>query len=211
MKDSFLGDPHRKYLNIPLHQAVVLVCPCWSNVRWPSRLHCASVLARAATVKCGGACGTVRVSRSKFSSRAMKLLGRVKRKSTGDTIPSWLNETEWTNKPNLRYLKIFSTVLFRHENILGYIGSDMTSRNSITQLWLVTHYHPLGSLYDHLNRHSLSHLQLLHLAISAISGLLHLHTEIFGTQVFLSWHHLFWYHMSPNPQTIFQLFHNLSI
>ena len=85
----------------------------------------------------------------------------------------------------------FSTVLFRHENILGYIGSDMTSRNSITQLWLVTHYHPLGSLYDHLNRHSLSHLQLLHLAISAISGILHLHTEIFGTQVIFhkqKWH-----------------------
>jgi hypothetical protein len=74
-------------------------------------------------------------------------------------------------------------MLFRHENILGYIGSDMTSRNSITQLWLVTHYHPLGSLYDHLNRHSLNHVQLLHLSISAISGILHLHTEIFGTQV----------------------------
>lgn len=59
----------------------------------------------------------------------------------------------------------------------------MTSRNSITQLWLVTHYHPLGSLYDHLNRNSLSHVQLLNLAISAISGILHLHTEIFGTQV----------------------------
>jgi len=87
------------------------------------------------------------------------------------------DEASWT-----RETEIYSTVLFRHENILGYIGSDMTSRNSITQLWLVTHYHPLGSLYDHLNRHSLSHLQLLHLAISAISGLLHLHTEIFGTQ-----------------------------
>ena len=80
-------------------------------------------------------------------------------------------------------IRFYSTVLFRHENILGYIGSDMTSRNSITQLWLVTHYHPLGSLYDHLNRHSLSHVQLLHLSISAISGILHLHTEIFGTQV----------------------------
>jgi len=83
----------------------------------------------------------------------------------------------------LDWVLFYSTVLFRHENILGYIGSDMTSRNSITQLWLVTHYHPLGSLYDHLNRQSLSHLQLLHLAISAISGILHLHTEIFGTQV----------------------------
>lgn len=87
------------------------------------------------------------------------------------------DEASWT-----RETEIYSTMLFRHENILGYIGSDMTSRNSITQLWLVTHYHPLGSLYDHLNRYSLSHVQLLHLAISAISGILHLHTEIFGTQ-----------------------------
>ena len=54
---------------------------------------------------------------------------------------SWIRETE-----------IYSTTLLRHENILGYIGSDCTSRNSCTQLWLVTHYHPLGSLYDHLNR-----------------------------------------------------------
>ncbi|KAI9557308.1 putative TGF-beta receptor type I saxophone protein [Daphnia sinensis] len=87
------------------------------------------------------------------------------------------DEASWT-----RETEIYSTMLFRHENILGYIGSDMTSRNSITQLWLVTHYHPLGSLYDHLNRHSLNHVQLLHLCISAISGILHLHTEIFGTQ-----------------------------
>ena len=54
---------------------------------------------------------------------------------------SWIRETE-----------IYSTTLLRHENILGYIGSDCTSRNSCTQLWLITHYHPLGSLYDHLNR-----------------------------------------------------------
>jgi len=84
---------------------------------------------------------------------------------------SWLRETE-----------IYSTTLLRHENILGYIGSDCTSRNSCTQLWLVTHYHPLGSLYDHLNRVALNKTETLKILISSITGLVHLHTEIFGTQ-----------------------------
>ncbi|XP_067005368.2 activin receptor type-1 [Anabrus simplex] len=84
---------------------------------------------------------------------------------------SWIRETE-----------IYSTVLLRHENILGYIGSDMTSRNSCTQLWLVTHHHPLGSLYDHLNRTTLTHHQMMKICLSAANGLVHLHTEIFGTQ-----------------------------
>lgn len=84
---------------------------------------------------------------------------------------SWKRETE-----------IYSTVLLRHENILGYIGSDMTSRNSCTQLWLITHYYPLGSLYDHLNRTTLSHHQMISICLSIASGLVHLHTEIFGNQ-----------------------------
>jgi len=84
---------------------------------------------------------------------------------------SWQRETE-----------IYSTTLLRHENILGYIGSDCTSRNSCTQLWLVTHYHPLGSLYDHLNRTALSKVETLRILLSTITGLVHLHTEIFGTQ-----------------------------
>ncbi|KAG5869009.1 hypothetical protein JTB14_019947 [Gonioctena quinquepunctata] len=84
---------------------------------------------------------------------------------------SWSRETE-----------IYSTILLRHENILGYIGSDMTSRNSCTQLWLITHYHSLGSLYDYLNYTSLSHQQLMRLCLSLANGIVHLHTEIFGTQ-----------------------------
>ncbi|GLV36452.1 saxophone [Carabus blaptoides fortunei] len=84
---------------------------------------------------------------------------------------SWSRETE-----------IYSTILIRHESILAYIGSDMTSRNSCTQLWLVTHYHALGSLYDHLNRTTLSHHQLMKICLSIANGLVHLHTEIFGTQ-----------------------------
>uniref|UniRef100_T1JMB2 receptor protein serine/threonine kinase n=1 Tax=Strigamia maritima TaxID=126957 RepID=T1JMB2_STRMM len=84
---------------------------------------------------------------------------------------SWKRETE-----------IYCTMLLRHENILGYFGSDMTSRNSCTQLWLVTHYHELGSLYDHLNCNTLSVHEMMKLCVSAISGLVHLHIEIFGTQ-----------------------------
>nr|CAI5864549.1 unnamed protein product [Callosobruchus analis] len=87
------------------------------------------------------------------------------------------DEASWT-----RETEIYSTILLRHENILGYIGSDMTSRNSCTQLWLITHYHSLGSLYDYLNYTSLSHQQLIRLCLSIANGLVHLHTEIFGTQ-----------------------------
>ncbi|KAJ0171282.1 hypothetical protein K1T71_012832 [Dendrolimus kikuchii] len=84
---------------------------------------------------------------------------------------SWRRETE-----------IYSTVLLRHENILAYIGSDMTSRGSCTQLWLITHFHPLGSLYEHLNRTTLTRHQMMVICLSTINGLLHLHTQIHGTQ-----------------------------
>uniref|UniRef100_A0A8C4WXZ4 receptor protein serine/threonine kinase n=1 Tax=Eptatretus burgeri TaxID=7764 RepID=A0A8C4WXZ4_EPTBU len=84
---------------------------------------------------------------------------------------SWVRETE-----------IYNTVSLRHENILGFIASDMTSRNSSTQLWLVTHYHSSGSLYDHLHMAVLDMSSCLRLAFSAASGLAHLHMEIVGTQ-----------------------------
>lgn len=74
-------------------------------------------------------------------------------------------------------------MLLRHENILGFIGSDMTSRNSCTQLWLLTHYYPHGSLFDHLNRNALSHRDMILICLSIANGLVHLHTEIFGTEV----------------------------
>ncbi|XP_021098799.1 serine/threonine-protein kinase receptor R3 isoform X2 [Heterocephalus glaber] len=65
---------------------------------------------------------------------------------------------------------------------VGFIASDMTSRNSSTQLWLITHYHEHGSLYDFLQRQTLEPQLALKLAVSAACGLAHLHMEIFGTQ-----------------------------
>ncbi|KAL8163675.1 UNVERIFIED_CONTAM: hypothetical protein K2H54_033059 [Gekko kuhli] len=84
---------------------------------------------------------------------------------------SWFRETE-----------IYNTVLLRHDNILGFIASDMTSRNSSTQLWLITHYHEHGSLYDYLQCVTLDVETCQRLASSIVCGLVHLHVEIFGTQ-----------------------------
>uniref|UniRef100_H2YPF5 receptor protein serine/threonine kinase n=1 Tax=Ciona savignyi TaxID=51511 RepID=H2YPF5_CIOSA len=81
---------------------------------------------------------------------------------------SWARETE------------YNTVMLRHSNILGYIASDMISRESDTELWLVCYYHPLGSLYEYLQRTELDHQLMLQLCLSAANGLAHLHTDIVG-------------------------------
>lgn len=51
-----------------------------------------------------------------------------------------------------------------------------------TQLWLVSDYHEHGSLFDYLNRYSVNTEGMIKLALSAASGLAHLHMEILGTQ-----------------------------
>jgi len=84
---------------------------------------------------------------------------------------SWCRETE-----------IYNTVLLRHDNILGFFASDMVSNNGVTELWLITQFHPNGSLYDYLNMEAVSPNIMMQMAISTCSGLAHLHTELFGTQ-----------------------------
>ncbi|XP_078532344.1 bone morphogenetic protein receptor type-1B isoform X1 [Lissotriton helveticus] len=84
---------------------------------------------------------------------------------------SWFRETE-----------IYQTVLMRHENILGFIAADIKGTGSWTQLYLITDYHENGSLYDYLKSTTLDTKGMLKLAYSSISGLCHLHTEIFGTK-----------------------------
>lgn len=58
----------------------------------------------------------------------------------------------------------------------------MTSKNSSTQLWLVTHFHELGSLYDFLQYSSLTPESCLKMCLSVACGLVHLHTEIVSSQ-----------------------------
>ena len=88
------------------------------------------------------------------------------------------DEASWRRESD-----IYNTVLLRHENVVGFIASDMTSRASCTQLWLIMHCHALGSLYDYLSAgHRPEWSAMLQLAHSAAAGLAHLHTEIFGLQ-----------------------------
>ncbi|XP_063070091.1 activin receptor type-1C [Engraulis encrasicolus] len=84
---------------------------------------------------------------------------------------SWFREAE-----------IYQTIMLRHENILGFIAADNKDNGSWTQLWLVSEYHEHGSLYDYLNRYTVSVEGMVVLALSMASGLAHLHMEIIGTQ-----------------------------
>ncbi|KAL4636224.1 activin receptor type-1C-like [Arapaima gigas] len=84
---------------------------------------------------------------------------------------SWFREAE-----------VYQTILLRHENILGFIAADNKDNGSWTQLWLVSEYHEHGSLFDYLNRYTVSVDAMVLLALSIASGLAHLHMEIIGTQ-----------------------------
>ena len=79
---------------------------------------------------------------------------------------SWFRESE-----------IYNTVLLRHDNILGFVACDVFSNNGVTELWLITQYYPHGSLFDYLNRYSVSPKIMMRMVISICKGLAHLHTE----------------------------------
>lgn len=82
---------------------------------------------------------------------------------------SWFRETE-----------IYQTVLMRHDNILGFIAADINGTGSWTHMFLITDYHELGSLHDYLQMRVINQQMLKVLAFSLISGLAHLHMEIFS-------------------------------
>lgn len=62
---------------------------------------------------------------------------------------------------------------------LVFVSAD---NGTWTQLWLVSDYHEHGSLFDYLNRYTVTIEGMIKLALSAASGLAHLHMEIVGTQ-----------------------------
>lgn len=41
-------------------------------------------------------------------------------------------------------LEMYSTPLLCHENILGFIASDITHQGAVTHFWLIFQYHPNG-------------------------------------------------------------------
>ncbi|KAJ8416971.1 hypothetical protein AAFF_G00328490 [Aldrovandia affinis] len=81
-----------------------------------------------------------------------------------------------------REVEIYQTIMLRHENILGFVAADNKDNGSWTQLWLVSEYHEHGSMFDYLNRYTVSVEGMVVLAVSVASGLAHLHMEIIGSQ-----------------------------
>ena len=84
---------------------------------------------------------------------------------------SWFREKEIYNSFNMR-----------HENILTYVAADILSNNEVTELWLITQFHPKGSLFDDLHRDSFSVEKTLKVIYSACRGISYLHLELPGTQ-----------------------------
>ena len=80
-----------------------------------------------------------------------------------------------------REIEIYTTVIMRQDNILGFFGADVTSQHGCTEMWLVTEYHQMGSLYDYLFLHPINVHQMMSLMKSIIDGISHLHTEVIGT------------------------------
>jgi len=83
-----------------------------------------------------------------------------------------------------RELEIFQTAYMCHENILGFIASDImdNTANQEIQRLIITDYQPYGSLYDFLLAHSFDYRILFRLAYSAISGLSYIHRVVTGSR-----------------------------
>jgi len=86
-------------------------------------------------------------------------------------------ESSW-----LREQAIYNTPLLRHENILGFISTDIRGTGGVTQMLLITDYHEYGSLYDFISCRTLVEETLIKMMCSIASGVCHLHTEISGRQ-----------------------------
>lgn len=95
---------------------------------------------------------------------------------TGGKLVPWLH---------CNFLPVKVLLSFPHSlptPFTGFIAADIKGTGSWTQLYLITDYHENGSLYDYLKSTTLDNKAMLRLAYSSVSGLCHLHTEIFGTQ-----------------------------
>jgi len=77
---------------------------------------------------------------------------------------SWVTESDFYSQP----------LISEHKNILRFIG--MERRGS--ELWLITEYHEIGSLYDYLKSNTITKVELVNMAMSMCHGLSFLHSSI---------------------------------
>ncbi|CAB3410004.1 unnamed protein product [Caenorhabditis bovis] len=82
----------------------------------------------------------------------------------------------------LREVMIYETKMLRHPNILRFIGNDRADYGENSELWLVTEYHPLGSVYDYLLKNTIDVKQCFDFIRSSANGIAFLHSEIISNR-----------------------------
>ncbi len=70
-----------------------------------------------------------------------------------------------------------------HSNVLRFIGAEKRGDNFNVELWLISEFHELGSLYDYLKGHIVTWRDLLCIAESMARGLAFLHEDLPATKV----------------------------
>ena len=108
------------------------------------------------TVVVGGV-GGVTGTEQAFETVAVKIF-------QDEEYASWKNEKD-----------IFSDADLRHENVLHFLTAE--ERKVHKQYWLITAYHPRGSLQEHLIHHVVSWRDLWTLGGSLARGIAHLHSD----------------------------------
>lgn len=73
---------------------------------------------------------------------------------------------------------VFSLPQMKHNNLLNYLGAERRGEGIDTVYWLVTEYHPNGSLWDYLKSHTVNLNQLLTI-VQGIGAGKHLYHKVF--------------------------------
>ena len=86
---------------------------------------------------------------------------------------SWRTETEFYSMAQLN----------THDNVLRFIAAEKRGDNLQAELWLISEFHPHGSLYDYLKGNLVSWQELLVITESLSRGLAFLHEDLPATKV----------------------------
>ena len=78
-------------------------------------------------------------------------------------------------------------------SVLFTINLQFLDNGTWTQLWLITDFYEKSSLFDYLNRTTVTVVGMIKLAHSSACGMAHLHIEILGAQgmYFMQWYACF--------------------
>ncbi|XP_064389960.1 bone morphogenetic protein receptor type-1B-like isoform X1 [Halichondria panicea] len=105
-----------------------------------------------------------------FSSR---YIGRWREDRVAVTVFPVKHQHFWTNESTILQLP-----LMRHDSILSFIAADTVFKKSVNYLYLISEYHPRGTLREHLVKSTLEISEALLLISSLVSGVEYLHSVL---------------------------------